>query len=84
MKRIDGRKPNEHRNTIITPGIQEFAEGSALIEMGQTKVLCAATIEERVPPSLPSQGRVWVTVEYSLLPRSTLSRMPRQPGGRPS
>lgn len=84
MKRIDGRKPNEHRKTIITPGIQGFAEGSALIEMGQTRVLCAATIEERVPQFLRSQGRGWVTAEYSMLPRSTLSRTPRKTGGRTS
>ncbi len=80
---MDGRAPDEHRETCITPGFLAFAEGSALIEMGQTKVLCAATIEERVPSFLRSQGRGWVTAEYSMLPRSTISRTPRDQGGRP-
>ena len=83
LARMDGRAPDEHRKTCITPGFLAFAEGSALIEMGQTKVLCAATIEERVPSFLRSQGRGWVTAEYAMLPRSTISRTPRDQGGRP-
>ena len=84
MSRIDGRKRNEHRKTTITPGFLAFAEGSALIEMGETRVLCAATVEERVPAFMRSQGRGWVTAEYGMLPRSTLSRTPRSNNGRPS
>ena len=68
MVRIDGRAAAEHRETSITPNYLSFAEGSALIEMGQTRVLCAATIEERVPAFLRSQGRGWVTGEYGMLP----------------
>ena len=78
MNRIDGRQLDEIRETRITPGFQSFAEGSALIEMGQTKVICSATIEERVPPWLRGQGRGWVTAEYSMLPRSTLTRITRE------
>ena len=78
MKRIDGRRSDEIRKTTITPGYQSFAEGSALIEMGQTKVICAATIEERVPPWMRGQGKGWVTAEYSMLPRSTLTRITRE------
>ena len=69
---------NEIRETRITTGFQSFAEGSALIEMGNTKVICSATIEERVPPWLRGQGRGWVTAEYSMLPRSTLTRITRE------
>ena len=82
MNRIDGRQPNQIRPTTITPGFQTFAEGSALIEMGQTKVICSATIEERVPPWMRGQGRGWVTAEYSMLPRSTLTRTARESAGR--
>ena len=59
--RGDGRSWNESRQAIIVPGYQRFAEGSALIEMGLTKVLCAASIEERVPPFLRGEGKGWVT-----------------------
>jgi len=78
--RKDGRRWNEPRPTIIVPGYQAFAEGSALIEMGMTKVLCAATLEERVPPFLRGDGTGWVTGEYSMLPRSTSVRTPREGG----
>ena len=77
-KRLDGRSWDEPRKTTIIPGYQAFAEGSALIEMGQTKVLCAATIDERVPPFLRGAGTGWVTAEYSMLPRSTGVRAPRE------
>ena len=86
--RMDRRAPDELRHTRIIPGYQAFADGSALIEMGITKVLCAATVEERVPAFLRSSGKGWVTAEYAMLPRSTISRTARassdQPGGRAS
>ena len=77
-ERSDGRGWDEPRKTAIIPGYQAFAEGSALIEIGRTKVLCAATIEERVPPFLRGDGKGWVTAEYSMLPRSTGVRTPRE------
>ena len=78
--RADGRRWDEPRATTITPGYQRFAEGSALIEVGLTKVLCAASLEERVPPFLRGQGRGWVTAEYNMLPRSTNTRTSRERG----
>lgn len=78
MLRVDRRHWDELRPVTITPGVLAFAEGSALIEMGQTRVLCAATIEERVPPFLKGQGQGWVTAEYGMLPRSTKERTPRE------
>jgi ribonuclease PH len=75
--RADGRSWDDARAISITPGYQKFAEGSALIEMGQTWVLCAASLEERVPPFLRGQGQGWITAEYSMLPRATTSRTPR-------
>ena len=77
MLRADGRLWDQIRFTAITPGYQKFAEGSALIEMGSTKVLCAASLEERVPAFLRGQGKGWVTAEYAMLPRSTSTRTPR-------
>jgi ribonuclease PH len=83
--RRDGRRPDELRPVRILRGAQEFAEGSCLIELGRTRVLCAASVEERVPPFLRGSGRGWVTAEYSLLPRSTAVRTPREvQQGRPS
>ena len=76
--RPDGRRWDQHRPTVITPGYQQFAEGSALIEMGATKVLCSASLEERVPGFLRGQGKGWVTAEYSMLPRATNTRTPRE------
>ena len=77
MTRNDGRRWDEPRPITITPGFQRFAEGSALIETGLTRVLCAASLEERVPQFLRGQGRGWVTAEYNMLPRSTNTRTPR-------
>lgn len=77
MVRQDGRQWDELRPVTITPGYQRFAEGSALIQTGLTKVLCAATLEERVPLFLRGQGRGWVTAEYNMLPRSTNTRTAR-------
>jgi ribonuclease PH len=83
--RKDGRKPDELRPIRITRNFQEFAEGSCLIELGQTRVLCAASFEEKVPNFLRGSSRGWVTAEYSMLPRSTSSRTPREvSAGRPS
>jgi len=77
MKRIDSRANDELRPARISLNYQAFAEGSALIELGQTRVLCAATVEDRVPNFLRGAGGGWVTAEYSMLPRSTLTRTPR-------
>jgi ribonuclease PH len=77
LKRADGRAYDQLRPVKITTGYQSFAEGSALIELGKTRVLCAATVEERVPPFLRNRGTGWVTAEYSMLPRATLTRTER-------
>ena len=76
--RPDGRNWDESRPSNITPGYQKYAEGSALIEMGNTKVLCAASLEERVPGWMSGQGKGWVTAEYSMLPRATNTRTSRE------
>ncbi|MFQ5861071.1 MAG: ribonuclease PH [Dehalococcoidia bacterium] len=65
----------------MTPGVQAFAEGSALIEIGMTRVLCAASIEERIPAFLKGVGHGWITAEYGMLPRSTSTRTPREGAG---
>lgn len=84
-KRHDGRSPDELRRVNIERGYLPHAEGSCLIEMGNTRVLCAATVEERLPPWLRGAGRGWVTAEYSMLPRSTTQRTSREvQSGRPS
>ena len=75
--RPDGRALDELRPTTIEVGAVPYAEGSALITVGDTRVLCAATIEERVPPYRKGTGRGWVTAEYSMLPRSTQTRTER-------
>ena len=77
MKRADGRAWDEPRPVTITPGFQSFAEGSALIELGLTRVLCLVSVEERVPRFLKGEGTGWITAEYSMLPRATVSRTPR-------
>jgi ribonuclease PH len=77
LKRGDGRAFNQLRTVEITPGYLSFAEGSVLIKMGKTHVLCAVSLDERVPPFLKGTGRGWVTAEYSMLPRSTLTRTQR-------
>ena len=85
MLRTDGRSWDQIRATTITPGYQKFAEGSSLIQMGATKVLCAASLEERVPPFLRGQGKGWITAEYDMLPRATSTRSTRdRDSGRPS
>jgi len=77
MKRADGRAWDELRPIQITPGFQSFAEGSALIELGKTRVLCSVSVEERVPAFLRGEGSGWITAEYAMLPRSTITRTPR-------
>jgi ribonuclease PH len=77
MKRVDGRARDELRPINIILGYQAFAEGSALIELGRTRVLCSVSAEDRVPNFLKGQGTGWVTAEYGMLPRSTLTRTPR-------
>ena len=80
MPRKDGRANDELRPVDIQVGYQEFAEGSALIQVGQTRVICSASVEERVPGFLRGEGQGWITAEYGMLPRSTLSRTPRERG----
>ena len=77
MKRVDGRAYDELRPVSITLGVQRFAEGSALIEVGKTRVLCAASVEDRVPPFIKGSGTGWVTAEYAMLPRATVTRSQR-------
>lgn len=76
--RSDGRKPGDLRNITITRNFIKHAEGSVLIEFGDTKVICNASVEESVPPFLRGRGTGWVTAEYSMLPRSTHTRSPRE------
>src|SRR3989304_2344146 len=81
--RPDGRRADELRPIEITTGFQKHAEGSALIKVGDTWVLCAASVEEKLPPFVdPQSGKGWVTAEYGMLPRSTHTRSGRQAGGR--
>ena len=76
--RVDGRTPSQLRPVQIVPGYLKTAEGSALITSGNTVVLCAASIESSVPPFLRNSGKGWVTAEYSMLPRATSTRTPRE------
>lgn len=76
--RKDGRRPDEIRPVKITRGFISTAEGSVLIEMGQTKVICTASVEEKVPQWLVGQGRGWITAEYGMLPRATQTRTMRE------
>ena len=77
MKRADGRTWDEMRPVRIIPGYQSFAEGSALIKLGKTHVLCSVSVEERVPNFLRDGGGGWITAEYSMLPRATVTRTAR-------
>lgn len=78
MTRFDGRKKTQLRPTRLTVDYLDYAEGSVLIEVGNTRVLCAASVEERVPPFLEGKGRGWVTAEYNMLPRATHTRNARE------
>jgi ribonuclease PH len=76
--RTDKRQPGEMRPIEIIPGFLVTAEGSVLIKVGNTQVLCAASVEETVPPFLRNSGKGWVTAEYAMLPRATATRTPRE------
>jgi ribonuclease PH len=76
--RTDQRAPDELRNTVITPDYLPHAEGSVLVETGRTRVICTASLEDRVPPFLRNTGKGWVTAEYGMLPRATNTRMTRE------
>jgi ribonuclease PH len=80
MTRTDNRADNELRPVRVILGYQSFAEGSALIELGKTRVLCSVSMDERVPGFLRGGGQGWVTAEYAMLPRSTVTRTPRDKG----
>jgi ribonuclease PH len=86
MPRLDGRAGDELRPLRFTPDFVRYPEGSALVQMGDTWVLCTASVENTLPPFLRSKGgQGWVTAEYSMLPRATLTRSPRDvASGRPS
>src|SRR5437868_3177842 len=84
-QRLDSRSVDQIRNTKITPNISPYAEGSALIEVGGTKVICTASVEDRVPLFMRNKGIGWVTAEYAMLPRATNTRTQREtqrPSGR--
>lgn len=83
--RIDGRKPTELRKVKLTPHVSRHAEGSLMVEFGDTKVLCTASVEPLIPKWLMGSGKGWITAEYGMLPRSTHTRMNREKaatGGR--
>lgn len=85
MARVDGRERNQIRAVRIERGYLPYAEGSCLISIGNTRVICAASVEERVPPFLRNSGKGWVTAEYAMMPRATSERTQREtrgPGGR--
>src|SRR5947207_13958511 len=82
MPRLDGRASDAVRPVSLTLGYMPYAEGSVLIQLGMTRVVCTASVEETVPPFLRGQGVGWLTAEYRMLPRSTLTRTPRDSGGR--
>lgn len=76
--RADGRRKDQLRPVRITRNYLKFAEGAVLIEMGETKVICTASLVESVPPFLRGQGKGWITAEYGMLPRSSAERIPRE------
>src|ERR1700757_3802774 len=85
LLRVDGRRKDQIRPVKVTRNFIKHAEGSVLIEMGDTKVICTASLEEKVPPFLKGRGQGWVTAEYGMLPRSTNTRSTRErtgPSGR--
>jgi len=84
IQRAGGRGPHQPRTFKVERGVSSHAEGSALVSMGKTRVLCTASVEDRVPGWLRNQGKGWVTAEYAMLPRATGDRTPRssQTGGR--
>ncbi|HEX2999912.1 MAG TPA: ribonuclease PH [Armatimonadota bacterium] len=84
MARVDGRTPNQMRPVKVTRNYNKYAEGSCLIEVGDTRVICTASVEERVPPFLRGSGGGWVTAEYGMIPRSCSTRNQRETGRGPS
>ena len=78
MTRLNGRAPDALRPTTITPNVLVHAEGSVMIEVGQTRVICTASVEDRVPPFMRGSGKGWVTAEYGMLPRATSTRTQRE------
>jgi ribonuclease PH len=78
MPRLLDRAPDALRATTLTPNVLIHAEGSVMIEAGQTRVMCTASVEDRVPPFLRGSGKGWVTAEYGMLPRATSTRMQRE------
>src|SRR4030095_12757908 len=80
--RPDGRRPDQLRPVRITPDYTRYAEGSVLVEFGETKVLCTASVENKVPAFLEGRGQGWVTGEYAMLTRSPHTRSGRNTGGR--
>ncbi len=85
MTRVDGREPDQLRPVTLVTGFMPNAEGSCLASMGNTRVICTASLEESVPRWMQGRGKGWVTAEYSMLPRSTDERVPREVNkGRPS
>ncbi len=84
ITRIDGRSQTQLRPVRLTVDYVDYAEGSVLIEAGKTRVLCAASVEEKVPPFLEGKGQGWVTAEYNMMPRATHTRSSRERDGRVS
>ena len=83
--RSDNRSPDQMRPVNIVPNFINTAEGSVLIELGNTRVICTASVEETVPQFMRNRGKGWISSEYSMLPRATLTRTPREVSkGRPS
>ncbi len=82
--RPDGRAPSQLRPLKMTRGFNAYAEGSCLIEVGETRVICTASVEDKVPPFLKGQGTGWVTAEYQMIPRANRQRTPREAGKPPS
>jgi ribonuclease PH len=80
--RPDGRQPDELRDVTITLDTNRYAEGSVLVAFGETRVLCTASVENKVPAFLEGKDRGWITAEYAMLPRATHTRSDRKPGGR--
>src|SRR5690349_23496851 len=78
MERANGRAPNALREVSIVPNFTKHAEGSVLVSFGDTRVLCTASVEDRVPAFLKGKGQGWVTAEYGMLPRATHSRSDRE------
>ena len=84
LARADSRAPDSLRPVQMTTAINKYAEGSVLIEVGGTRVICTASVEDKVPPFLKGRGTGWVTAEYAMLPRATDTRMNREIGRGPS